>query len=90
MAGSRVLVAVSGGADSVALLLALRGLAKRYQLDLVVGHFNHGWRGLESDADELFVVRTLPWLELAMLGGATKRRVRTCRGIRPSRTVCLF
>lgn len=69
MAGSRVLVAVSGGADSVALLLALRGLAKRYQLDLVVGHFNHGWRGLESDADELFVVELCRGLNLPCLVG---------------------
>src|SRR5258708_3900275 len=54
--GTTVLVAVSAGADSVALLralVALRpvGAAGR----LVVGHFNHGLRGPESDADEQFV-----------------------------------
>jgi tRNA(Ile)-lysidine synthase len=47
-----VLVAVSGGADSVALLAACRaaGLAP-----LAVGHVNHGLRGAESDADAAFV-----------------------------------
>lgn len=48
----RVGVAVSGGADSVALLHILNGLAK-YQL--VVLHVNHQLRGAESSADEAFV-----------------------------------
>ncbi len=50
----RVLVAVSGGADSVALLRALRALTDSPQR-LVVAHFNHGWRGTASDGDESFV-----------------------------------
>lgn len=52
-----VVVAVSGGADSVSLLLALVDLQKRGKLDLrlVAAHFNHGLRGQESDADEDFV-----------------------------------
>jgi tRNA(Ile)-lysidine synthase len=44
-------VAVSGGADSVALLRALATWAS----PLVVAHFNHRLRGAESDADERFV-----------------------------------
>jgi tRNA(Ile)-lysidine synthase len=44
----RVLVGVSGGADSTALVLALRELG--YQV--AVAHLNHGLRGSESDADE--------------------------------------
>ena len=44
-------VAVSSGADSVALLRALATWLK----PLVVGHLNHRLRGLESDADEQFV-----------------------------------
>ena len=43
-------VAVSGGADSVALLAALRPAGR-----LVVAHLNHMLRGEESDADERFV-----------------------------------
>ncbi len=52
-----VLVAVSGGADSVALLRAIDALAKRMSesVDLQVAHVNHCLRGEESDADEAFV-----------------------------------
>jgi tRNA(Ile)-lysidine synthase len=49
--GERVLVGVSGGADSVALLLVLSDLG----YDVCVGHVNHGARGEESDADAAFV-----------------------------------
>jgi tRNA(Ile)-lysidine synthase len=52
-----VLVAVSGGADSVALLCGLAAVRKRGVGRLVAAHFNHGTRGTESDADEAFVVR---------------------------------
>lgn len=50
-------VAVSGGADSVGLLLALHELKKLGKLNLrfVAAHFNHNLRGVESDADESFV-----------------------------------
>ncbi|HEX8369178.1 MAG TPA: tRNA lysidine(34) synthetase TilS [Pyrinomonadaceae bacterium] len=50
-------VAVSGGADSLALALALHDLKKRKKLNLrfVVAHFNHNLRGAESEADEKFV-----------------------------------
>ena len=50
-ATGRVGVAVSGGADSVALLHILRGLWS----DLAVLHVNHHLRGEESDGDEAFV-----------------------------------
>ena len=54
-----VLVGVSGGADSVAMLLALSRLRPASAAgQLVVGHLNHQLRGAESDADEDFV-RTL-------------------------------
>lgn len=50
-----ILVAVSGGADSVALLRALHSLAGGGAGRLAVGHFNHQLRGQESQADEQFV-----------------------------------
>ncbi len=54
--GGRVVVAVSGGADSVALLDLLADLPE-FHLSLVVAHLNHLLRGEESDGDEAFVVR---------------------------------
>lgn len=50
--GSRVLCAVSGGADSMCLLHLL---SQREELSLVCAHFNHQLRGEESDRDEAFV-----------------------------------
>jgi len=55
--GQRVGVAVSGGADSVFLLHALRELAPRWDLRLSVIHIEHGIRGAESVADAEFVGR---------------------------------
>ena len=53
--GTRVLVAVSGGADSVALLHVLLELERAGDLALAgVAHFNHQLRGADSDADETF------------------------------------
>jgi tRNA(Ile)-lysidine synthase len=53
--GNKVAVAVSGGADSVCLLHALRELAPRWNLRLHVLHLNHRIRGAESDEDAAFV-----------------------------------
>ncbi|OGS36243.1 MAG: tRNA lysidine(34) synthetase TilS [Elusimicrobia bacterium RIFOXYB2_FULL_49_7] len=51
-----MLLAVSGGSDSVAMLsLFVTILAPRFNLSLTVAHFNHGWRGRASDRDEAFV-----------------------------------
>ncbi len=49
--GDRVLAAVSGGADSVAMLYALRAL----DIPLEIAHFDHQTRGKESRADAAFV-----------------------------------
>ena len=54
-AGNRVGIAVSGGADSVALLRALFELRSELGLVLSVVHFNHKLRGDESEQDERFV-----------------------------------
>jgi tRNA(Ile)-lysidine synthase len=53
--GQHLLVAVSGGADSIALLSLLAKLARSWRLKLTVVHFNYGLRGTESDGDEAFV-----------------------------------
>src|SRR5436305_11450140 len=55
--GSRVGVAVSGGADSVCLLHVLRELAPRWNLHLSVVHIEHGIRGEASREDAAFVRR---------------------------------
>ncbi|MGA8939201.1 MAG: tRNA lysidine(34) synthetase TilS [Acidobacteriaceae bacterium] len=61
-AGERVCVAVSGGADSVALLVGLveanaAGSQNKDPLGVVLSaaHVHHGLRGAEADGDELFV-----------------------------------
>jgi tRNA(Ile)-lysidine synthase len=55
--GQRVGVAVSGGADSVALLRLLLDLRDALGIVLSLVHFNHKLRGKASDSDELFVTR---------------------------------
>ncbi|MBO7184297.1 MAG: tRNA lysidine(34) synthetase TilS [Oscillospiraceae bacterium] len=56
--GDEVVCAISGGADSVALLFTLYLLQQKLQFHLSAAHFNHQLRGAESDRDEDFV-RTL-------------------------------
>lgn len=53
--GDRVICAVSGGADSMALLMGLYLLREKLGITLEAAHFNHGLRGAESDEDEAFV-----------------------------------
>ena len=53
--GDRVICAVSGGADSVALLFAMYLLREKLQITVEAAHFNHHLRGAESDRDEAFV-----------------------------------
>lgn len=53
--GETVVVAVSGGADSVALLDILVHLKEKERLQLVVAHVNHCLRGADSDGDQQFV-----------------------------------
>ncbi len=52
LAGRHLLVAVSGGLDSTAMLEGLVELADLRSLTLSVGHVNHGLRGDDSEADE--------------------------------------
>lgn len=53
--GEEVVCAVSGGADSMALLFALYLLKEKLGIRLSAAHFNHNLRGAESDGDEAFV-----------------------------------
>ena len=54
--GARILAAVSGGADSVALLLILKALEAEGALTVAgLAHLNHQLRGADADADEAFV-----------------------------------
>ncbi|HUR81630.1 MAG TPA: tRNA lysidine(34) synthetase TilS [Thermoanaerobaculia bacterium] len=59
----RIVVAVSGGVDSTALLVALHGME---ELELVAAHVNHHLRGAESDADEQFVRDLCAQLEVPL------------------------
>ena len=67
--GDRLLVAVSGGLDSLVLLHVLHGLAPRHRWQLTVAHFNHRLRGPSSDADEQLVRRTAARLKLSFVAG---------------------
>jgi tRNA(Ile)-lysidine synthase len=62
--GDKVLVAVSGGPDSVALLYALLEIKGEFDLDICVAHLNHKLRGRESDEDQKFVKKLAHKLNL--------------------------
>lgn len=53
--GDKIVVGVSGGADSIALLYALNSIKSLYNIDIVCAHLNHGIRGADADRDEKFV-----------------------------------
>ncbi len=55
--GDNVLVAISGGPDSVCLLLVLNSIKKEFSINLFCAHLNHQLRGVESDCDERYVKR---------------------------------
>src|SRR5262245_3815885 len=64
--GAKVVVAVSGGADSMALLLALFQLRSVYNMTLLVAHVNHQLRGEEAAQDALFVEQQAARLGLSL------------------------
>lgn len=53
--GDQIVCAVSGGADSMAMLFAMYLLKEKMGIRLAAAHFNHNLRGSESNADEAFV-----------------------------------
>lgn len=66
--GSTVLAAVSGGADSMALLHLLNGLKEELKIKIVVCHLNHNLRGRESRRDYEFVRKAALKLDLKFEG----------------------
>ncbi|MDP6514148.1 MAG: ATP-binding protein, partial [SAR202 cluster bacterium] len=62
--GSRLVVAVSGGQDSLTLLYALHNLASEFGFELHGAHLNHNLRGADSDADAAFVEQTFRNLDI--------------------------
>src|ERR1700747_3410898 len=64
--GERVAVAVSGGADSVALLVAMVDARPETGMVLSVIHVHHGLRGAEADCDAQFVADLAKQSELPL------------------------
>lgn len=67
--GGAILVAVSGGLDSMVLLHALNHFAGQHQWRLIVAHFNHRLRGNASRADQRFVEKSARQLRLPCITG---------------------
>ena len=65
--GSMLLVGVSGGADSVALLHAMAGLCDAHDFSLTAVHVNHGLRGEASQGDAVFVQTLCRQLSVPLL-----------------------
>ena len=72
--GERVVVAVSGGPDSLALLSVLREIVPAFPIHLTVAHFDHGWRA-QSRTDRDFVA------SMAATWGYEFRSARAADGI---------
>jgi tRNA(Ile)-lysidine synthase len=53
--GAKIIVAVSGGPDSVCLLSILNDLQKKYDISFIIAHVNYGLRGKDSSLDEKLV-----------------------------------
>lgn len=88
LTSARIVVAVSGGPDSLCLLHVLRELSEESHLQLVVAHLDHRLRGAESAAEAQFVAATarawgLPFrigaANVAALGGNRYEAARAAR-----------
>ena len=64
--GDGVLAAVSGGADSVCLLLVLKALEESLGIHVAAFHLHHGLRGAEADRDERFVRELCERLQVSL------------------------
>jgi tRNA(Ile)-lysidine synthase len=72
----RLLVAVSGGPDSVTVLHALHRIRSRRSFQLTAAHFNHNLRGPESDRDERFVHELCDRLKVELMVGRAQGLAR--------------
>src|SRR5262245_37035187 len=83
-AGSTLLVAVSGGADSTALLIALHSVAREFGLVIHAAHLHHGLRGADADSDlahvEALCARLGVSVEAARWDCTARMRRRGTRG----------
>ena len=70
--GEHIVCALSGGADSVALLFALYLLKDKLDIQLSAAHFNHGLRGEESNRDQAFAERLCNRLDIPVYVGSGK------------------
>lgn len=77
--GKAILVAVSGGVDSMVLLYALNHFAKQCKWRLVVGHYNHRLRGNASLADLRLVEKTARQLMLPCITGQWEKDAKLVR-----------
>lgn len=69
--GEEIICAVSGGADSIALLFAMKLMTDVWDFRLSAAHFNHHLRAEESDRDEAFVRRFCAQYDIPLyVGGA--------------------
>ena len=76
--GCRTLViGVSGGADSMAMLCCLRELAAELSVYVRAAHFNHRLRGAESDGDEAFVRAFCAAEGIELVCGAPEKPARS-------------
>ncbi|MBU1692361.1 MAG: tRNA lysidine(34) synthetase TilS, partial [Verrucomicrobia bacterium] len=78
--GAHLLLAVSGGADSTAMAVALAALQKRYRLKLTLAHLHHGLRGADADGDARFVRRLARNVKADVVMGKADVRRRARRG----------
>lgn len=80
--GGTVTAALSGGADSVAMLRLLLELADPLGITVTAAHFNHHLRGADSDADEAFCRRLSRTLGVPLrVGGADVAALARARGV---------
>jgi len=70
--GDKVLAAVSGGADSMALFFAIADLSKQLDFRVIAAHFNHGIRGAAARVDAEFVRAAARRLRIPCIVGKAK------------------